>query len=160
MTILLKAWLFSLVIIIFLSSRFLLTINSCYCRYSLFAFRLGPAGLIRLNNFWSTWVIFIIRCFLSPPSGWSKMFFFVFQLIINIRLLSYSRFPILLLIFVRICLDFTPPILFFRSSFFNIFSYLFHLMVAHSYLKSMYCGFHDHMYVGTLSIQCISLNLL
>ena len=125
MTILLKAWLFSLVIIIFLSSRFLLTINSCYCRYSLFAFRLGPAGLIRLNSFWSTWVIFIIRCFLSPPSGWSKMFFFVFQLIINIRWLSYSRFPILLLIFVRICLDFTPLILLFLFSFFNIFSYFF-----------------------------------
>lgn len=159
MTILLKAWLFSLVIIIFLSSRFLLTLNSCYCRYSLFAFRLGPAGSIRLNNFWSTWVIFIIRCFLSPPSGWSKMFFSVFQLIINIRWLSYSRFPILLLIFVRICLDFTPPILFFRFSFFNIFYYFFSPNSC-SFLIEKHVLWFSGSYVETLSIECISLNLL
>ena len=43
-------------------------------------FRLGPAGLIRLNNFWSTWIIFIRNDFLSPPSGWSKIVLFRFPI--------------------------------------------------------------------------------
>ena len=76
--------------------------------------------------------------FLSPPSGWSKLCFSVFQLIINIRwaffLEIFDSFTYYFFRFVRIFLDFTylsrfylfsPPILFFRFSSFNILSIVF-----------------------------------
>ena len=60
-----------------------------------------------------------------------KLFFSVFQLIINIRwaffLEVFDSFTYCFLCFIRICLDFTyfQSILFFRFSFFNIFSIVF-----------------------------------